>query len=46
LRPEEIYGVVSADGRKPFERARHHRRRLVDGSEFDRIQEAVLRPDP
>src|SRR5712672_953317 len=35
--PEEIYGVVSADGRKPFD-AHDIIARLVDGSEFDEFK--------
>src|SRR6202521_3270637 len=35
--PEEIYGVVSADGRKPFD-VRDIIARLVDGSEFDEFK--------
>jgi len=34
---EEIYGVVSADGRKPFD-VRDIIARLVDGSEFDEFK--------
>jgi 3-methylcrotonyl-CoA carboxylase beta subunit len=35
--PEEIYGVVPADGRKPFD-VRDIIARLVDGSEFDEFK--------
>jgi 3-methylcrotonyl-CoA carboxylase beta subunit len=35
--PEEIYGVVSADGRKPFD-VRDIIARVVDGSEFDEFK--------
>src|SRR5258705_12126019 len=35
--PEEIYGVVSADGRKPFD-VHDIIARLVDGSEFDEFK--------
>jgi 3-methylcrotonyl-CoA carboxylase beta subunit len=35
--PEEIYGVASADGRKPFD-VRDIIARLVDGSEFDEFK--------
>jgi 3-methylcrotonyl-CoA carboxylase beta subunit len=35
--PKEIYGVVSADGRKPFD-VRDIIARLVDGSEFDEFK--------
>jgi len=35
--PEEIYGVVSADGRKPFD-VHDIIARLVDGSEFDQFK--------
>jgi 3-methylcrotonyl-CoA carboxylase beta subunit len=35
--PEEIYGVVSADGRKPFD-VRDIIARLVDGSQFDEFK--------
>jgi len=35
--PEEIYGVVSADGRKPFD-MHDIIARLVDGSEFDEFK--------
>ena len=35
--PEEIYGVVSADGRKPFD-VRDIIARLVDGSDFDEFK--------
>jgi 3-methylcrotonyl-CoA carboxylase beta subunit len=35
--PEEVYGVVPADGRKPFD-VRDIIARLVDGSEFDEFK--------
>src|SRR5881275_582610 len=35
--PEDIYGVVSADGRKPFD-VRDIVARVVDGSEFDEFK--------
>ena len=35
--PEELYGVVEADGRKPYD-AREIIARLVDGSEFDEFK--------
>ena len=35
--PEEVYGVVSADGRRPFD-VRDIIARLVDGSEFDEFK--------
>ena len=37
FRPEEIYGVVSADGRKPFD-VHDIIARVVDGSEFDEFK--------
>jgi hypothetical protein len=40
---EEIYGVVSADGRKPFD-VRDIIARLVDGSEFD--EKKIVWPNP
>ncbi|MEM8771530.1 MAG: carboxyl transferase domain-containing protein [Pseudomonadota bacterium] len=35
--PEELYGVVEADGRKPYD-AREIIARIVDGSEFDEFK--------